>query len=805
MNVRLVRSACLIAASVLGSPSAKPLPVAPPVPDSDAARAYRLYASGRFAQAATLYEQAYRRGMQEGNRRQAVRYLNNLAGCRFAGFQYAGAMETYLEARRLAVAASDYETQGAVAINIASLYLQMGNLESAATAATQGLAAVHRHRLPGAAMAQLFTLMGRIRFLQRRYGEGAAAYREAIGEALTSGDMPQLARSWDSFGYSCLRQGRLHEAETSLIESYRLRLLFHRKDLHLSYTNLALLRLAQHDLRSAAVLSQRAVELASQNIGGAPLWHVIHTRGLVREAQGDTRGAVSAFGRAMEEVRRWRIGVLPADALRATADEALNSVYTSYVRAGARLYFESGARQWAVKTFEVMEQSRAVSLRESAGSSIRLPPEYGEALARMRTAEAASNRGHSPLAREAARRARLQLVELETRAGLESAGRRSHLLNHASLNEIRQSLAPGQSLISYLVAEPQSYCWIVTRRGLSLHRLAGRGRLTELVDASAAALRSGRAGLPEAARLARELFLQNEPELGSSTRWLIELDDVLLRVPVAALPDPTTGARFIVERHAVQILPSVLLRADPAADPPARLFAGLGDPVYNFADPRCARPAAAVWAPGFLFWPAGSFRLPAPVPQLPRLAASEQEVQHSAEAWSSNPADRVLLFGNRATNEALAGALNRRPSVIHLATHVLRSTLLPDEEMIALGLGNGHTAQFLDSAAIRRLQVPGALVVLSGCSTGAGEILRGAGLMGLTRAWLLAGARGVIASHWPTPDDSGEFFVSFYRHLRAAPGDFASALRHAQLEMLRSGSWRSQPSYWAAYFDYGIL
>jgi CHAT domain-containing protein len=78
----------------------------------------------------------------------------------------------------------------------------------------------------------------------------------------------------------------------------------------------------------------------------------------------------------------------------------------------------------------------------------------------------------------------------------------------------------------------------------------------------------------------------------------------------------------------------------------------------------------------------------------------------------------------------------------------------------------------------------------------------------LTRAWLAAGASAVVASRWPTPDDSGELFLSFYRHfgasaqLEAAPRP-AVALQKAQLEMLHSASWRSFAKYWAAHFIVG--
>jgi CHAT domain-containing protein len=75
----------------------------------------------------------------------------------------------------------------------------------------------------------------------------------------------------------------------------------------------------------------------------------------------------------------------------------------------------------------------------------------------------------------------------------------------------------------------------------------------------------------------------------------------------------------------------------------------------------------------------------------------------------------------------------------------------------------------------------------------------------MTRAWLAAGAHSVVASLWPTPDDTGEIFVQFYRHLRALRASGVAhpepvALQRAQLALLRSRSWRAQPSQWAAYF-----
>jgi CHAT domain-containing protein len=76
--------------------------------------------------------------------------------------------------------------------------------------------------------------------------------------------------------------------------------------------------------------------------------------------------------------------------------------------------------------------------------------------------------------------------------------------------------------------------------------------------------------------------------------------------------------------------------------------------------------------------------------------------------------------------------------------------------------------------------------------------------VGLSRAWLLAGAAAVVVSSWPTPDDSGRFFSSFYSHFdRIQSGDIAQrsalALRQTQLDMLNGSGYQTSPSFWGAF------
>jgi CHAT domain-containing protein len=105
--------------------------------------------------------------------------------------------------------------------------------------------------------------------------------------------------------------------------------------------------------------------------------------------------------------------------------------------------------------------------------------------------------------------------------------------------------------------------------------------------------------------------------------------------------------------------------------------------------------------------------------------------------------------------------------------------------------------QALTTQEVAILHVPGSLVILSGCESAVGDAQPGAGLLGMVRAWLTAGAAGVVATHWAVPDSTGDLFPPFYRHLAQVPP--AKALQFAQREMIASHSWRSAPAYWAAY------
>ena len=119
-----------------------------------------------------------------------------------------------------------------------------------------------------------------------------------------------------------------------------------------------------------------------------------------------------------------------------------------------------------------------------------------------------------------------------------------------------------------------------------------------------------------------------------------------------------------------------------------------------------------------------------------------------------------------------------RARVVHFATHAVLDLERPSESFLALAGGDALTAREVDGLALQA-----GLVVLSACRGGSGTVSAD-GLLGLTRAFLLAGAASVIAPSWEIPDEPTVLLMAeFYRlYLSGVAPD--KALRSAQLKLL---------------------
>jgi len=145
--------------------------------------------------------------------------------------------------------------------------------------------------------------------------------------------------------------------------------------------------------------------------------------------------------------------------------------------------------------------------------------------------------------------------------------------------------------------------------------------------------------------------------------------------------------------------------------------------------------------------------------------------------------------------------------VLHIATHGLLNAERPQFTGVVLSLvGNKNEDGFLRTDEAFNLHLGSPLVMLSACETGLGKEKRGEGVMGLTRAFMYAGAPTVGVSLWSVADKStADLMTDFYKRLLAtsasvpAAGISASAaMRDAQLAMI-TGKKYSAPFYWAPF------
>ncbi len=181
------------------------------------------------------------------------------------------------------------------------------------------------------------------------------------------------------------------------------------------------------------------------------------------------------------------------------------------------------------------------------------------------------------------------------------------------------------------------------------------------------------------------------------------------------------------------------------------------------------------------------------------LPGAEQEVQNLAKLW--NPTPVTTVFGEAATMDRLEDELEEF-RILHLATHgVLRSDRPEDSYILLAGEDEGAQLKLLDIVTLPLYEIE--LAVLSACQTALGTDGTGREITSLAHTFEQTGASSVIASLWSVGDKSTSLLMlDFYDGLREPATSRSSALREAQLRMLREGDFK-HPYYWAPFILIG--
>ncbi len=371
--------------------------------------------------------------------------------------------------------------------------------------------------------------------------------------------------------------------------------------------------------------------------------------------------------------------------------------------------------------------------------------------------------------------------------------------------------------------ERRLVAFVVRQDGLTRVDLGPTQPITETVQRWRLALQrrfrtEGDAQLGVAVR--QLLWQPLEPHLKGARVVLVSPDDALARVPFAALPGRTKDS-YLVEEMALavvpvpQLLPELLAPGPDARKTQSSLLL-VGDVRYDsapggegFGDSRAAPRGGAL-----LHWPA-----------LQATGVEVAEVGRSFQGAFRQPTLTALRQGE--ATEAAVRQLAPTHRFLHFATHgyfapkELRSALAlvshgRDTDTANLfqrqdiagfhpGLLSGLVLAganrpldiekddgILTALEVEALDLSGVeLATLSACETGLGESAGGEGLLGLQRAFQMAGARSTVAGLWQVDDTATrKLMVEFYSNLWEKKLPKLEALRQAQLWMLREGeSW----------------
>jgi CHAT domain-containing protein/Tfp pilus assembly protein PilF len=777
----------------------------------------------QWQRALESYEQALGVFEQTGNARVEASTLDNLGELYLVLGDHDRASECFEKA--LKIQQEKVKNPDAIAnvlTHSGQLYISQGELSKALQSFHESLTL----RQTKAGRASALTNLGSAQALQGNYQEALASYREALELRRETADQQGEALTLQRQAEALAAVGQREQARAGFNTALRL-----------------WKTLGDKRGEASSLLGLARVERDDNNLADA----AVHG------------------GEALNIIESLRTRVA-SQRLRTSYFATNQDYYETYIDVQMRIYELDRSRKDVVAdAFQASEKARARSLIDMlgeagvdirAGASADLLKQEREIQQRIDTkARAKSEYIYSKEQTENLNKEIDALIEesddVRTKIKLSSPNAAQLIQPQVrSLPEIQQRLIDDDTLLlEFHLGQENSYLWVVSNTSINGYILPKR----EVIDQAARRLyglmiapqpsangdvverrrqiEEARAQYSSQAAAFSQLLLGKAAVQLGKKRLLVVADGVLQYLPLGALPVPTApsadgvdvagtsatpGDRpYLIEEHEIISLPSAsvlaVLRDMRRPDKRASInVAVLADPVFDRNDSRLQRPGKEVSRSNTLQDGSNgehrqqdaagvrSGKTLQPLPLTREEAAAIREVagpQHTLVAQD--------LDASRAT---LASFKPGQYGIIHFATHGVVDDEHPELSGIALSALNKRGEPqdgMLRLQDIYNLRLSADMVVLSACSTGLGNTVKGEGLVGLTRGFMYAGSPRVVASLWRVDDFATvRLMQRFYQLMLKESKTPPAALRQAQIEMLREKRW-SLPYFWAAFLIQG--
>ncbi len=335
------------------------------------------------------------------------------------------------------------------------------------------------------------------------------------------------------------------------------------------------------------------------------------------------------------------------------------------------------------------------------------------------------------------------------------------------VNEMQKKLDNTTALLSFHLSGTELLTLLITASQFDYHKspvnddfFAEIGSLRTALQHTSPGLRYN--GVVSAMKLYETMISPIYSKLTHIKRLIIIPDDELNYLPFEALQDE--NKKYLVEKFSVQYQYSaVLLEEDKNESPASSTLAFAPFASTSFTDT------------------AGKL--------LSSLPASGAEI--------SGLAGKIFMDSAATKNNFLRTANSQ--AILHLATHASVNNLDPALSFIAFY--PGYRDYKLYAGEIYNLKLDSTqLVILSACETGTGQLIKGEGLMSLSRAFAYAGCPNIITSLWKAEDKTTAFMTRRIHEYLEEGFSKDRALQHAKLDLLNSKEIDARfktPDYWS--------
>jgi CHAT domain-containing protein len=393
----------------------------------------------------------------------------------------------------------------------------------------------------------------------------------------------------------------------------------------------------------------------------------------------------------------------------------------------------------------------------------------------------------------------------------------------ASLKEAQQLVEENEGILEYVLGERQAWCLVIKKPGAELVKLDESFDFTKAVtDFREAILNRTEQREKLGAQLYEKLIAAVEGKISGVGKLIIVPDGALAFLPFDALRKDENSP-YLAERLELSFAPSVsvlrLVGGRKYGSRPGKWLA-LGGARYSEGGVEAQRGRRSLTAVKALgektrgFYAAEGARAyyAAQGYQWDDLPGTRDEVLAIEQLVYQGKGTRVVLSeqaSEKLVKQLSASGELAQQQVVHFACHGLFDAEYPAYSAVVLsevsGALKGTSVEdgYLTVEEVALLKLKADMVELSACETGLGKVVQGDGVIGLTRAFLVAGANRVGATLWVVDDlATKEFMLRVYGLVERDGMSYAMAAAKVKREFIKSKEY-DDPYYWSPFVLYG--